>query len=79
MELGRRSVSVGARSVLDVGPAGHRVENRGEGDRQVFEIPVVDASVVELDGEFTQQPRPVLPGRLHRHRSLDPSFDDLHR
>ncbi len=53
----------------------HRLERPGE----AREVAVVDAAVVELIGEFAQQPRPVSPSRFQGDADLHPSLDDLDR
>lgn len=42
------------------------------------QVPVVDAAVVQLTGELTEQPRPVPAGRLAWYMDFDPPLDHLH-
>jgi hypothetical protein len=46
---------------------------------QAWEVAVVDATVVQLGGELTEQPGPRATGRRGRDPDLDAAFDDLHR
>lgn len=58
---------------------GERIEDVVERDGEGEEIAAVDAAVVELACEVTEQPWPVLTSWDRRYGHLDTSFDDLDR
>jgi hypothetical protein len=56
-----------------------RVQHRLQRPGEAGEVAVVDAAVIELIGEFAQQPRPVSPSRFQGDADVHPSLDDLDR
>ncbi len=66
------------RSTADMGAAAVRGKDGADGVREVQEVAVVDAAVVDLASERTEQRYPVVaPGR-DGDRDLDASLDHLH-
>jgi len=55
------------------------IQHGVERDREVGEVAVVDATVVELASEVVQQPGPVSAGRRRGHGNLDAPLDDRDR
>ena len=68
---GGRSSRVCAQSI--------RVQRRLQRPGEAGEVAVVDAAVIELIGEFAQQPRPVSPSRFQGDADVHPSLDDRYR
>jgi hypothetical protein len=56
-----------------------RVQRRLQRPGEAGEVAVVDAAVIELIGEFAQQPRPVSPSRFQGDADVHPSLDDRYR
>ena len=75
------SPQAGATSPLPMGGVttapGEGIKDAVERDREGEQVAAVDAAVVELAREVTEQPRPVLASGSRRDRYLDMSLDDL--
>jgi hypothetical protein len=65
--------------VADEGTSVVGLLNDPQRSTQIPEVPVVDATVVELVGELGEQVHPVPARRGSRYANLDRSLDDAHR